>query len=466
MASVAVIGGGLAGLTAAYALRRRGYAVTLHESGAHTGGAVQTVREKGWVADLGANSMLAPPPLVADIFRELRLLDERVDANAIARRRYIVRNGRPVPIPSSPGTFIRTPLFSPATKLRILTEPLRRKSAAAGEESLAGLVRRRLGQEMVDYGLNPMVAGVYAGDPERLSALHAMPSLGALESRYGSLIGGVIRMMKERRQGNETPEGHLFSFRHGMGTIPQMLTVALGDTVQLQSVVTRIAPVGASWLVTARGAEGMVTAQYDAVIATAPAHALARIQFEGRGPAEWQQLGDLAYSPVSVVVSGFRREDVAHPLDGFGMLVPAVERRNTLGTLFSSTLFSGRAPTGHVMLTTFVGGARQPDLALTGDAELTAAVDRDLHDLLGVRGPATFRAIGRHALGIPQYNCGYGRLEMAMDQLEQQNPGLFLAGSFRNGVAVADVMTSGALAAQEAAAAVDPASLIAAEMAG
>jgi oxygen-dependent protoporphyrinogen oxidase len=188
--------------------------------------------------------------------------------------------------------------------------------------------------------------------------------------------------------------------------------------------------------------------------------------FEGSDPDAWRGLGQIRYSPVAVVVSGFLRSAVSHPLDGFGVLVPEVERRTTLGTLFSSTLFPERAPDGYATLTTFVGGARQPELALGSEADILAAADTDLRDLLGARREPVFRMVQVYPRAIPQYNLGYGTFKATMDALEDVNPGLYFAGSYRNGVAVTDVMTSGALAAQAVLTLLGPAGMVTAGHSG
>lgn len=456
MATVAVVGGGLAGLTAAHAVRAERHDVQVFEVGGDPGGVIRSVREGGFLADLGPNSMMVPPPLVMSLFSDLNLMAERVEANPLARRRYVVRNGRPCAVPSSPMSLLTTPLLSMGAKLRLVTEPFRRAPAPSFEESLGELVRRRLGQEVVDYLLNPVAAGVYAGDPDRLSAAHAMPSIGALEARYGSLVGGGLQMMKGRNHSSGEPEGRLFSFREGMAAIPRALARRLGPALQLRTRVTRIASTGSGWSITSRGPSGTVTQRFDAVICAAPAHAFPLIEFVGDADDQWETLAEVHYAPVAVVVTGLARTDVAHPLDGFGVLVPAVEHCRTLGTLFSSTLFPGRAPDGFVTLTTFLGGERQPDLALSDEASLAAAVDADLHDLVGARGTPVFRRIQKYSRAIPQYRVGYGRLKAAGDALERANPGFVLAGSHRNGVALCDVMMSGLLAAQETCATFAP----------
>lgn len=456
MADIAVIGGGLAGLAAAHGVRAEGHDVQVLEAGPEAGGVIRSEREGGFLADLGPNSMLVPPPLVMSLFADLDLMSERVDANPLARRRYVVRGGRPCAVPDSPLSLLTTPLLSLRAKLRLVTEPLRRAPPPSTEESLSQLVRRRLGQEVVDYLLNPVAAGVYAGDPDQLSAVHAMPSIGALEARYGSLVGGGLQMMKGRHHTSGEPEGRLFSFREGMAAIPRALARRLGPTLQLNTTATRIARAGAGWNVTTRSPSGTRSLRVDAVICAAPAHAFPRIEFEGDEAGQWNTLSDVHYAPVAVVVSGFARRDVAHPLDGFGVLVPAVEHGRSLGTLFSSTLFPGRAPEGFVTLTTFLGGERQPEVALGDEASLAAAADADLRDLVGARGRVVFRRVQKYARAIPQYRVGYGRLKAAGDALERANTGFVLAGSHRSGVALSDVMMSGLLAAQETCAALGP----------
>jgi oxygen-dependent protoporphyrinogen oxidase len=466
MAAIAVVGGGAAGLTAALALRQKDHVVTLFEASERVGGVMRSERSGGFLADLGPNSMLAPPPMVQALLRDLDLQRERVDSPPAARRRYVVRDGRPLAMPASGGAFLTTPLLSLRAKLRLLAEPFNRSRPSGTEESIAQLVRRRLGQDWVDYALNPLVAGIYAGDPEQLSSIHSMPMLGSLEARYGSLLGGAIRMMRERRSDRAEPEGRLFSFREGMETVPRAIAARLGGDVRLKTRVTGITPIEGSWLLTLEGPDGAVRQLFDAVICAAPSYALAETTFEGREREAWRGLGSIRYTPVAVVVSGFRRDEVGHPLDGFGALVPEVEHRQTLGTLFSSTLFPERAPAGHVTLTTFVGGARQPELALGGAGAIAAAVDRDLRELLGVTGVPVFRRLKVWTRAIPQYNLGYDSTRQAMDRIEEANPGLYLAGSFRNGVSVGDVMTSGALAAQAAHTMLGPAGIVGAGVSG
>jgi oxygen-dependent protoporphyrinogen oxidase len=390
------------------------------------------------------------------LFQDLNLTPERVDANPLARKRYVLRNGQPCAVPSSPMSLLSTPLLSFGAKLRLLTEPFRNAPPPASEESLSELVRRRLGQEVVDYLLNPVAAGVYAGDPDRLSAAHAMPSIGALEARYGSLVGGGIQMMRGRRREKGEPEGKLFSFREGMATIPRALARRLGSVIRLNTRVSRIAAESHGWSVSSDGPMGRTTQHVDAVICAAPAHVFPQIEFVGEADEQWDALSDVHYAAIAVVVSGFARGDVSHPLDGFGVLVPEVEHAKTLGTLFSSTLFPGRAPEGFVTLTTFLGGERQPEIALGSEASLVDTTDADLRSFVGARGKAVFRKVMKYARAIPQYRVGYGRLKEAGDALERANPGFVLAGSHRNGVAISDVMMSGLLAAQETCANLGP----------
>ena len=440
MAAVAVVGGGIAGLTAAYRLKQRGIRVVVYEATGRVGGVILTERDGGYLADLGPNSIMTPTADVRSLFAQLGLEGSVVPASAAARKRFVVRKGKLVPLPMSPPQLLTTPLLSARAKLSVLLEPLVERGDSPMEESIAGFVRRRFSQEVLDYVANPFVAGVYAGDPEQLSVRHAMPKLYGLERSHGSVLkalAGTRRARKEKKEAGETPPAPLVSFKEGMAQLPEALARELHAEVRLDAPVTQIRLGPRGWTV---GAAFQASELYDGVVLTAPVHRTDEMDLDFPGGDRFKTLGSINYPSVAVLALGFRREDVTHPLDGFGFLVPEVERRHVLGVIFSSTLFPGRAPEGHVMLTAFVGGARNPDLANADVPTITARVLDDLRLLLGARGEPTFRAFHLWTKSIPQYDLTYGRFKEIMEEAERQNPSLALAGAYREGVAIGDVI--------------------------
>lgn len=437
---VAVIGGGVTGLTAAWRLQRAGLAPTVFERAARPGGVVSAWQSGDWLHELGPNSLLEGSPEIAAFIDEIGLGSRRLYATPAAKQRYIVRGGRLVAMPTSPLGFVATPLFSPAAKLRLLGEPWRARGPAEAEETVADFVVRRLGPEFLDYAINPFVAGVYAGNPRLLAVRHAFPKLHAIEQEHGSLIRGALK----RRNTSGGPKGRIFSFPGGLGEIPATLAGHLGSAVQLQSEVRAVQRTTAGWhLEIARG-PATTTADFDAVVCALPADALADLPFEGvAAAAGLTRLREIKHPPVASVFSGYRRAQVAHPLDGFGVLMPEVEPGRILGTLFSSTLFPGRAPAGHVALTTFVGGMRAPELAGLDDAALGRLVQEELGRLVGARGePVCFR-VQRWPRAIPQYTLGYQVFKDAMTELEAAAPGVFLGGNCRDGISLANCLGAG-----------------------
>lgn len=437
---VAVVGGGVTGLTAAWQIQRLGHRVTVLEAGARAGGVVGAQRLGAWLQELGPNSLLESSPEIAAFVDDVGLAPRRLYAAPAAKQRYLVRGGRPLPLPTTPGAFLRTPLLSVRAKLRLLLEPLWRRAPAEAEETLADFVRRRLGRECLDYAINPFVAGIYAGDPEQLSVRHAFPRLHALEQQSGSLLLGALR----RRKGSGGSKGRIFSFPEGLGEIPRALQARLVDPVQLRTRVTAIHRAGLGWRLALeqRGKPG--EAEFDLVICALPADALAALEFPDLAPdAGLRLLAEIPHPPVVSVFTGHRREDVSHPLDGFGLLVPAVEGGRMLGTLFSSTLFPGRAPEGHVALTTFVGGTRQPELAALDDTALTTLVREELRRFLGVEGTPAIVRVQRWPRAIPQYAPGHQRFLTAIERLETAAPGIFVGGNCRDGISLPNCIAAG-----------------------
>jgi protoporphyrinogen/coproporphyrinogen III oxidase len=439
-----IVGAGISGLTAAHGLTKRSRNCAVVDPGAQAGGVIASRRRDGFLYEMGPNSTLDTTPLINALLQDLGIANERVDANAVAATRYIVRGGKLVALPGSPGAFFTTPAFTLNAKLRLLGEPFIARTGTGVDESIAAFVRRRLGTEFLDYAIDPFVAGIYAGDPERISVGAAFPRLLALEQAHGSLIKGQIMGARARRKNKEVAKNVAgsFSFRGGMQTLTDALANALPQ-IEYGTSVLRVARDGDGTFTV----EGMrngtpVALRARSVVLAAPAYAAAAM-IEGMAPDAAAALAGIDYAPIAIVVSAYRRSEVAHSLAGFGFLVPKREHHHILGCLFSSSMFDGRAPEGSVLLTSFAGGRRDPDVVSASDDEIATSVRAELAARLGAHGAPLWQEVVRWPRAIPQYDLGHLTRVRRIDAAQDAVPGLFFCANFRDGVAVGDRIKSG-----------------------
>jgi len=445
MKTIAIIGGGITGLTAAFSLKQQGFRVCLFEEKNRTGGVIRSMREEGFLVESGPHSLMEKGPEIGQLLEDLGITEERIYSDPLARRRYVVRDGALVPLPSSPKDLASTRLLSARGKCRALLEPLvPRRTDDGEEETLAHFVERRLGGEVLDYAVNPFVGGIFAGDPGRLSVQHAFPVLDAMEREHGSLLMGAMKSRKKRTPGQTRPR--LFSFREGLSTLTNSLTRALGEDILLKSRVEHFSRNG-GWKIHWRSAGEEFCQTFDGVLIAAPAHRVPALGVIDDAQALLQPLKELPYSPVSLLTLGYRREDVSHPLDGFGALVPEKEKLPFLGIGFSSSVFPNRAPQGHVALSVYIGGARQPRQAFL---PWHAQVERVLPGLQKLLGTTENPVFVRHRFlpkAIPQYNLGHGEYLNILAGFERNHPNLFFAGNYRCGISIGECIQAGIKAA-------------------
>ena len=439
MKPVAIIGAGITGLTAAFYLKRKGVPVTVYEAGPRAGGVIQSVRRDGFLAESGPNTILETSPEISQLIRDLNLESRRFYTSPEAEARYVVRDRRPVAMPSSQLGIFTSKLLSAKAKFALLREPFLPARRDGGEETVAEFVTRRLNQEFLDRLVDALVAGIYAGDPQKLSVQHALPRLAQLETKYGSLIKGQFKGARERKKSGQVARDRApkFSFDEGLQVVTDTLAAQL--EIKFNSPVTQLAQTGNTWRITA----GNNTTEYASVIYCGTAYRLAELQIAAERPVDVSSFAQIRYAPVASVVLGFRKEDVAHPCQGFGMLIPRIEGFKILGTIFSSALFPNRAPAGHVLLSSYVGGERYPELIQLPPDELVKLTCEDLGVLLGVKGKPVFQYTALYPRAIPQYNLGYGKFKQLMNEIESNTRGLFFAGHFRDGVSLGDSITSG-----------------------
>ncbi|MBF0615132.1 MAG: protoporphyrinogen oxidase [Magnetococcales bacterium] len=436
-----ILGGGISGLALAWFLHRRGVAVTVLEAAERPGGTIRTVESQGYRVELGPNSTLQKPGERRDalgrLVEELGLGSRLIEAAPEAARRYVMRRGRLLPLPETPPAFLLSPLFSPWAKLRLLKEPL--VGWVQHEESIAAFVRRRLGPEFLDYAVEPFISGVYAGDPRDLSVAAAVPRIHDVEQRFGSLIVGGF-MMGRAKQAMGAPRGRLVSFDEGMELLPATLAQRLPPgSVRCHHEVVGLRPVeGGGWQIewkNRHGEQGLE--QADQVVMAMPAHAAARVLFTTL-PVASRILSSIAYAPIVSMACGYERRQVAHPLDGFGFLLPRREQVRTLGALFSSSLFPERAPEGRILLTAFLGGAMDQTALTMPQGAVAEWIQKDLTDCLTITGSPEFTRLTRYHAAIPQYHVGHHKRLEALDQALQPYSGIHMRANWRDGVSVYD----------------------------
>lgn len=411
------------------------------DSAPEVGGVIRSEQHPdGWLIEAGPNS-LQETPAVADLIRRLGLQSLREAAAPEAKNRYILRNGALRALPLSPPAFLRSGVFSVRCKFRVLREffyPRRRRSK---DLPLSDFFREHFGTELLRYALDPFVAGIYAGNPERLSARHAFPSLWRAEQEHGSLLRAQIASARARHHRGE-PSGPppIISFKAGLATLPRAFAAALPPgSLTLGTHVASLRGSADGWVLDACPHE-----TFSRVLVALPATAVAKLDIgSASAPSPLGSLSAIEHPPVTSIFLGYRRADVAHPLDGFGLLLPSHEGRSILGVLFNSTLFPGRAPEGHVALTVMLGGARQPRFAAMSLEEQLPVLRRELGTLLGVRSEPVFvrRTVWPHA--IPQYQLGHEQHLSTLDEVERSHPGLHIGGPLRDGIGLPACIAAG-----------------------
>jgi oxygen-dependent protoporphyrinogen oxidase len=436
----AVVGGGIAGLAAAYDLQTRGVSVRVLDAAARPGGVIATERTDGWVIDAGPDSLLVQKPAAVALGRELGIADRLVQTRT-PRTAFILRDGRLHAIPEGSflgfpitlSAFTRSPLMSLAGKVRMAAEAFVPRRIADDDESIGDFVRRRFGQEAVDYLAEPLLAGIHAGDVDRLSMRALFPRLVDAERRTGSVIR-ALRALKVR----PSPAGAFVSLPGGTGELVSALVGALPR----ETIVSggRVSSLRRSGHYVIESTAGQVRAR--SVVLAVPAYETAALL----RPIE-SGLADLcdqvSYASTAVVALGYRRDQVAHPLRGTGFVVPRVEGSPLLAGTWVSSKWPNRAPEGHVLLRGFLGGGRDPHRLDAGDDEIVEAAREELSGLLGISGSPVLTRLFRWTRQSPQYNVGHLQRVAAIERRLAGLPGLFVAGSGFRAIGIPDCISDG-----------------------
>jgi protoporphyrinogen/coproporphyrinogen III oxidase len=449
-----VVGAGISGLVCAYALRKADIDAQVVESSAIPGGVIRSERREEYLLEFGPQSFNATAALL-NLCRELHIDDQLVQTPAAAPR-YVLVKGTLQPVPLNPPAFIASSLFSPVTKLRVLRDILGRSTPPQSDESVAAFTRRKFSRELLDKLVGPFVSGIYAGDPEKLSLRSAFPQLYEAEKSAGSIIRGLLFSARKRAASAEKPT--LQSFREGNQTLIHSLAANLGSNLRCGVTAQRVRLTTASPGTTidtpilevtllANGREEVLTT--NCLIIATPAQQAATL-LRDVDPQFESALSPIAYAPVAVVSLGYPKSAIRHSLDGFGFLVPRSSGLRILGTVWNSSLFPNRCPDGHVLLTSFVGGATDPGAVSLPESEIVSTVHRELASVLGISQPPSFSHVQAWQRAIPQYNLGHFQHMNQLAQMQSKYQSIRLTGNYLRGPALGACVEHALTVAQEA----------------
>lgn len=441
MTVVAVIGGGISGLALAHRLRSRGKDAVVLEAGARLGGNVHSRERDGFLTEFGPNGFLDKEPATRELAASVGVEELIREADPAAKRRYLYTGGRMRAVPGSPPAFLKSDILPLSARLRVMAELFTGRGPEGVDESLGAFGRRHLGATATKVLLDAVQTGIYAGDVEALSVGATFPQLTKLEREHRSLILGAIRAQREQRKalpagGSERLRGALSTFEGGLQTLVDGLARALGPAARTGAKVEGLLPSQGGWRVSVReqGRQAELPATH--VVVATPAHVAAGLM-RPLDERLSELLEGITYAPIAVVHLGYAPGSTPPP-DGFGFLVPSMEKRRLLGAIHASTVFPFRAPGGRVLYTCMVGGARRPDLVSLDEEALIILAREELRDLAGVTASPSFTEVIRWPRGIPQYNVGHQERVSAIDAALGRLPRVHLAGNAYKGIGLND----------------------------
>jgi oxygen-dependent protoporphyrinogen oxidase len=434
---VLIIGGGISGLSAAYYLSKAGIRPTLVEKAPELGGVIRTSVQQGCVLEAGPDGFMAAKPWAMDLIRELGLADQIIGSNDHSRITYIVKHGKLVPlpdglmmvVPTKIMPLVGTSLFGWGTKIRMGLEFFRRPNGKHPDRSVYDFLMDHYGQESIDYLAEPLLAGVYGGDPRQMSVNSVLSRFAEIESKYGSLTRGVLAAPKPPKTSG--PKSFLWTLKNGLGELIDKLRpsadVVHGTAEEVQQNPSGFrARVNGDWLDT------------DHVVLAAPAGDCAKLLGSSHpGLAEF--LSDIPYTSSITMALGYRKDTFDHPLNGHGFLVPKLERQYLMGCTWVGNKFNHRVPDDMVLLRCFVGGN---GLALTDD-ELVAAARSELRGIMGLKAEPVFHSIARWPNAMAQYTVGHQQRVERIQAIVETIPGLHLAGNAYRGIGIPDCVKMG-----------------------
>ncbi|HTV57424.1 MAG TPA: protoporphyrinogen oxidase [Verrucomicrobiae bacterium] len=453
---VVVVGAGISGLSCAYRLHRLKIPCVVLEASDRPGGLAGTVERDGFLFETGPQSFQGTDSLLG-LIQELDIEGELLRADPRAPR-YILQNHRLKQIPMSPQSLLLSSLLSPGSRWKVASEPFRRTRPPGHDESVADFVRRKFGHEILEYLVSPFVSGVYAGDPEQLSLKAAFPSLEEWEREYGSVLRGAMKSRGPKTERKGPPP--LCSFRHGVATLSRALAKSLGESAKMGAPVRSLRrtsePGHGAYEIGTETLGRTETLRAPAVVLGTPAY----ISSQLLGSVSSRMgitLSGIAYAPVAVVAAAYSRAQISNALDGFGFLVPRKEKVRILGTIWNSSLFPGRAPQDKVVMTTFLGGATDRDIAGKARDEIAAAAHEENSKILGIQGSAISSEVFAYPKALPQYNLGHGHIIENLRAGQQETPGIFFAGNYLEGPSMGKCVEQGFATAEAVRAFLSPA---------
>ncbi|MCF6211227.1 MAG: protoporphyrinogen oxidase [Gammaproteobacteria bacterium] len=437
---VLIIGGGISGLATAWWLAQAGVSVQVWEADERIGGKIKSHQQDGYLTERAASLLMNFRPEVAQLVQEAGLDEVKTRRTSQAQaKRYLLHHGQLQALPMQIGSLLTSPLWSLRGKLRLLLEPFI-PAGGHDDESVSQFIRRRLGNEMLEKAMEPFVAGTLSADPDLASAGATLPRLTTLERRFGSITAGVLaHKLLRRRTACSTDT---FSFRGGMSTLANTLACTPGLQILSNRRVQEVAPCRHGWRVTATTPGGERSLSATHVIMATPAPAAASL-LASVDKTLASLLDEIRYAPLAVLHMGLERADIEHPLDGTGFLTPRREQQPFSGNLWMSSLFTDRAPQDKALLTTYLGGARQPEAAAWSDSRLVDESLRALTPLLGLKGSPVMVRIDRHSQALPLYHGAHLARDRRICQQLHTLPGLHVEANYRGGVSIRDRIVRG-----------------------